>query len=124
MKVLRTFVVALVLALTWIGSAHAQWSTLTNPPPFAASTALLLTDGTVMCQGSNSTDWWQLTPDASGSYVSGTWRQLASMRDPRLYYASGVLASGLVFVAGGEYSGGNTAVELDAAELYDPVGDV
>src|ERR1041385_3082594 len=111
MKVLRTFVVALVLALTWIGSAHAQWSTLTNPPPFAASTALLLTDGTVMCQASNSTDWWLLTPDVFGNYVNGTWRQLASMRDPRLYYASAVLANGMVFVAGGEFSGSDTAVD-------------
>jgi hypothetical protein len=43
------------------------------------------------------------------------------MKNPRLYYASAVLADGQVFVAGGEYSGGNTAVDLNAAEVYDPL---
>ncbi|HLK59912.1 MAG TPA: hypothetical protein VKU00_25345 [Chthonomonadaceae bacterium] len=123
MKVLKTFVIVLVLALAWYCPAQAQWSALKNTPPIKASTALLLTDGTVMCQDLNAIDWWKLTPDSSGSYVNGTWTEIASMRNPRLYYASGVLASGLVFVAGGEFSGTTVPVELDAAELYDPVGD-
>jgi hypothetical protein len=40
-----------------------------------------------------------------------------------MYYASAVLADGRVFVAGGEYNGGSDEVELDAAEIYDPVAD-
>ena len=42
-------------------------------------------------------------PDSHGSYVDGTWTRLASMHEPRLYYASAVLPDGDVFVAGGEY---------------------
>src|SRR5260370_19040940 len=76
---------------------------LTTPPAFPASTMLLLTDGTVMCQESASTNWWRLTPDNWGDYVNGTRSQLAPMTDSRLYYASALLAHGRVFVAGGEY---------------------
>jgi hypothetical protein len=43
------------------------------------------------------------------------------MKNARLYYASGILPDGRVFVAGGEYNGGDTGVELDAAEVFDPV---
>ena len=54
------------------------WQPLTNPPAFLASTMLLLTDGTVMCQESASTNWWCLTPDIWGDYVNGTWSQLGA----------------------------------------------
>src|SRR3979490_53523 len=82
------------------------WQPLVNPPPFSASTMLLQTDGSVMCHVYFSRDWWKLTPDASGSYVKGSWTKLASMAHSRLYYASAVLNGGRGFVAGGEYSGG------------------
>ena len=95
------------------------WTPLTNQPTFPASTMLLLTDGTIMCQESGGRGWWRLTPDHNGSYINGTWSALASMAHSRLYYASAVLADGKVFVAGGEYSdaGGDT----NTAEIYDPV---
>lgn len=97
------------------------WQPLANQPPFAASTMLLLTDGTVMAQSSGARDWWKLTPDAAGDYVKGTWTQLASMAHSRLYFASAVLADGRVFVAGGEYSDGGS--EFNGVEIYDPVVD-
>ena len=95
-----------------------QWSYLAHAPTFNVSTMLLLTDGSVMCQDGGSNNWWKLVPDAFGSYVNGTWQQLASMHQTRRYYASAVLADGRVFVAGGEYSdaGGDT----NTAEIYDP----
>jgi hypothetical protein len=34
------------------------WTALTNQPTFKASTMLLLTDGTVMCQAENAISWW------------------------------------------------------------------
>jgi hypothetical protein len=85
---------------------------------------LLLSDGTVMAQGgSNSNDahWYKLTPDSTGSYVNGTWSNLASFNDGRRFYASDVLRDGRVFVAGGEYSsvGGDT----NTTEIYDPVAN-
>src|SRR5579884_358287 len=97
------------------------WIALDNPPPFNASTMLLLTDGTVMCQNQNAQEWWRLSPDSNGDYLKGTWTPLAPMRNARLFYASAVLADGRVFVAGGEYNGGGAQVELDAAEIYDPL---
>ena len=82
---------------------------------------LLQTDGSVMCHVYFSRDWWKLTPDASGSYIKGSWTKLASMAHSRLYYASAVLNDGRVFVAGGEYSdaGGDT----NDVEIYDPYLD-
>jgi hypothetical protein len=89
---------------------------------------MLLSDGTVMAQGGGSTTaskiWYQLTPDASGSYQNGTWSQLASMSLERLYYASNVLPDGRVFVEGGEYSGpGTTQNFTNKGEIYDPVAN-
>lgn len=96
-----------------------NWTPLINQPTFPASTMLLLTDGTVMCQESGGRGWWRLTPDQHGSYVNGTWSALASMAHSRLYYASAVLADGRVFVAGGEYS--DAGSDTNTAEIYDPV---
>src|SRR5262249_30224616 len=78
----------------------------------------------VMVQQENGRQWWKLTPDRFGSYVRGRWTKLRSMRLARLYYASAVLADGRVFVAGGEYNGGTAEVELDAAQVYDPLTDM
>jgi hypothetical protein len=98
------------------------WKALSQPPPFAASTMLLLTDGTVMCQEAGGVGWWRLAPDAYGSYLEGSWSRLAPMRYSRLYYASAVLADGRVLVAGGEYSSAGS--ETTAAEIYHPLLDV
>ena len=100
-----------------------SWQPLTNQPTFNASTMLLLTDGTVMCQEANGTAWWRLTPDEWGDYANGTWSPLAPMIDARLYYASAVLADGRVFVAGGEYHGGTVGVDWNRVEIYDPLAD-
>ncbi|HEX5282996.1 MAG TPA: Ig-like domain-containing protein [Bryocella sp.] len=92
--------------------AHAQWTKVSGAPN--ASTCLLLTDGTVMCQaGEQGTAWNRLTPK-NGSYANGTWTALQSLPQPSpnppgygpLYYASGVLPDGRVFVIGGEYNNG------------------
>jgi hypothetical protein len=87
---------------------------------------LLLTDGTVMVQENQTANWWRLTPDGSGSYVNGTWSQLASMPAgyaPK-YYASAVLPDGRVLVEGGEYLGtSDTIVESNLGAIYDPVAD-
>src|SRR5712691_6359651 len=70
------------------------WTALNNTLPSgdSASTMLLLSDGTVMVQGggsfSSSNQWYNLTPDSSGSYVNGTFATLNPMNLGRLYYAS------------------------------------
>jgi hypothetical protein len=108
------------------GLASAQtWQPLINQAPFNASTALLLTDGTVMVHQIESPNWYQLTPDITGSYVNGTWSQLASMSPDYgpLYYASAVLADGRVVVTGGEYNLSGSAVWTNKGAIYDPLAD-
>ncbi|MGH3616933.1 MAG: Kelch repeat-containing protein [Pseudonocardiaceae bacterium] len=97
------------------------WTALTNQPTFNASTMLLLTDGTVMCQAKGAVSWWRMTPDSTGSYVRGTWSALADMHNSRQYFASAVLRDGRVVVAGGEYS--DAGSDTDKAEIYDPVAN-
>ena len=66
-------------------------------------------------------DWWKLTPDITGSYINGTWSQMASL--PAGYvpedFASGVLDDGRVVIAGGEYNNGNFAL-TNLGAVYDP----
>ena len=101
--------------------AKARWQKLTNQPTFKTDTALLLTDGTVMVHQYSSQNWWRLTPDSSGSYLNGTWSQLASMASNYgpLYFASAVLADGRVIVEGGEYNFGSQ-VETNLGAIYNP----
>jgi hypothetical protein len=92
---------------------------------------LLLSDGTVMAQdgtppasggklGAATANWYRLTPNVGGSYVRGRWSVLAPMHTPRRNYASDVLPSGQVLVAGGEYTDAGQ-VRANTGELFDPV---
>jgi len=102
-----------------------SWQRLTTQPPFQTDTAHLLTDGTVMVHQYNSPKWWRLTPDNTGSYLNGTWTQLASMQSDfaPLYFASAVLPDGRVLVEGGEYNF-LQPVWTNKGAIYDPVTDV
>ncbi|HEX8816335.1 MAG TPA: kelch repeat-containing protein, partial [Terriglobales bacterium] len=121
MKPLRSLAVSLFLFLAWHSIAAGQsWQPLNNQPSFGASTSLLLTNGTVLVQGNNG-DYWGLTPDNTGSYVNGTWTQLASL--PPGYnpdaYASAVLRDGRVILEGGEYNNGQNDWTNQGA-IYNP----
>jgi len=101
MKLLRAVIVISAILLSGLGVVSAQtWTPLTNQPTFSASTAFILTDGRVMVQDTGAQDWWALTPDANGSYLNGTWSQLASLPAGYgpLYYASAVLPDGRLAV--------------------------
>ena len=68
----------MMLLLALFGTSLAQTLTpLVNQPPDGIVMTFQLTDGTVMAQGNNYYDWWKLTPDNTGSYVNGSWTQLA-----------------------------------------------
>ena len=89
------------------GPPTSSWTPLTNQPTFfnGASSPLLLTDGTVVVQDTGFRDWWRLTPDQTGSYVNGTWSEIASLPvgySP-LYHSSAVLPDGRLIIEGGEY---------------------
>jgi hypothetical protein len=118
------FTLSMVLLLAWsVSGQAATWTRLTFLPPDSAGTMILLTDGTVMVQGySPGNNWMRLTPNSTGSYINGTWSNLASMSIPRLYYGSNVLQSGKVWLLGGEYSGfGLPANFTNTGEMYDPL---
>ena len=95
---------------------------LKNQPPAGALVEFLLTDGTVMVQSYNQNTWYRLTPDNTGSYVNGTWKQTASLQPGYvpLYFASAVLADGRLVITGGEYNSGSFAFTNQGA-IYDPV---
>ena len=109
------------------GQASAgTWKQVVNPnPKYYSGTMLLLTDGTVMVQSTyDYVSWTKLTPDATGSYVNGTWTTLAPMTLTRKNFASIVMPDGRVLVLGGEFSGSNLsskANNTNRGEIYDPV---
>jgi hypothetical protein len=111
----------------------SPWTPLTNQPNFlinGASNPILLTDGSVLVQDAAFPDWWKLTPDKSGSYVNGTWSEVASLPATYspLYHSSAVLPDGRLIIEGGEY-----LLSLDQTQLipswtaqgsiYDPIAN-
>ena len=115
----------MVLVLLVIsGAALAQTLTaLKHQPPDGIVYTFQMTDGTVIAQGDNCSDFWKLTPDITGSYVNGTWTQVASL--PAGYApdatASAVLADGRLLLEGGEYSQCGAVFSLtNQGAIYDP----
>ncbi|MGH9713939.1 MAG: hypothetical protein ACRD5M_11645 [Candidatus Acidiferrales bacterium] len=114
-------------------AAVSSWTPLTNQPDFlldGASVPILLTDGTVLVQDAGFPDWWKLTPDQHGSYVNGTWTQIASLPATYspLYHSTAVLPDARMIIEGGEY-----LLSLDQTQLvptwtpqgaiYDPIAN-
>lgn len=126
-------ILTLALLIVCCGSMQAQWQGLTNPAPTEIGVVLLLTDGSVI--GHEEADlntnlatvnWYKLTPDINGSYVNGTWSQIASLPSTYcpLYFGSAVLPDGRAIVEGGE---DNTcsfpSSETNLGAIYDPVAN-
>jgi hypothetical protein len=108
----------------------SPWVVLPNQPPVldyidcGPGNPILLTDGTVMVQDDGCQDWWKLTPDQSGSYVNGTWTELASLPADYspLYHSSAVLPDGRVIIEGGEYNFLKPKW-TNLGAIYDPLSD-
>jgi hypothetical protein len=108
----------------------SPWTPLKNPPPFKTpGTMLLESNGAVLVHDEpdnnktgGTTAWWKLTPNSKGSYVDGTWSQIASM--PKgyspLYFGSAILPDGRMIVEGGEYIGEH-AVWSNQGAIYNPL---
>lgn len=129
MKALRMLIFAALALLAAASTASAQsWQPLTHQPSFTAGTALLLTDGTVMVHHEDPNDgyseWFKLTPDINGSYVNGTWSQMASLVSSYgpLYFGSAVLPDGRVIVEGGEQNF-SQYVWTNKGAIYDPAAN-
>jgi len=105
--------------------ASSGWQLLThNAGVGSLDNPLLLSDGTVIMQKLCTTNWYKLTPDITGSYVNGTWSQIASMPAgyAPLFFGSAVLSDGRVIAEGGEYNSCN-AVWTNLGAIYDPVAN-
>ena len=92
--------------------------------PNGAANPVLLTDGTVLVQDAGCQGWWKSTPNSGGSYVNGTWTQMASLPldySP-LYHSSAVLPDGRVIIMGAEYNFFNL-VWTNLGAIYDPVSN-
>lgn len=124
-KTLRALFTALLFASSLSFAQSLQ--PLNHQPPIQPGAAYLLTDGTILVQQYSSNNWEKLTPDQNGSYVNGTWSNVAPL--PAGYapldYAAAVLADGRLVIIGGEY---NFAVSPKMSEstlgaVYDPKSD-
>jgi hypothetical protein len=110
-------------------ASGATLEPLTHQPPayVGPNPPFLLTDGSVLIQDDSYTGFWKLTPDASGSYLNGTWTQVASIPSAWNYgpyaYSSAVLADGRVLIEGGEYNLGGPFSLTNLGAIYDPVAD-
>jgi hypothetical protein len=141
---LRIRSVQALLATTLISApflaSAGTWQALNNPPPIpeiinpsgedfgpgGAVSPLLLTDGSVLIQNAGyygeDAKVFKLTPDISGSYVNGTWTQLASKPFISSDAAQAVLPDGRVIIEGGEYSGyAYNFLLTNKGAIYDPV---
>jgi hypothetical protein len=113
------------------------WTPLVNPAPVSVGAMLLLTDGRVLvheepncsgtgCVGNSYSNWYTLTPDITGSYINGTWTEVAALPSgyEPLFFSSAVLPDGNVAIQGGEYncpSGNCTGDWQSQGALYDPL---
>jgi hypothetical protein len=126
---------ATALLATPLLASAGSWQTLNNPPPApdalagpgGAAFPMLLTDGGVIIQNNGyGADGrvFKLTPDANGSYVNGTWSELATMPYIPTYSCQAVLADGRVIIEGGEYTGPYYNFTLtNQGAIYDPIAN-
>ena len=123
-------IVASAIFSTMLHTATVHAATLVplaQQPADVVQLPFLLTDGSVMIQGSARSTWWKLTPDSSGSYHNGTWSQLASIPHEWNYapddFGSAVLADGRVLIVGGEYNEFGPFSLSNKGAIYDPLHD-
>ena len=126
----KSLIHAAAVSANSLAASSSPWQMLTNQPPVldpvdcGPGNPVLLTDGTVLLQDAGCQDWWKLTPDQFGSYVNGTWSQVASTPAgySPLYHSSAVLPDGRLIIEGGEYNF-LQSVWTNLGAIYDPVID-
>ena len=118
-----------------VSPSAAFWTKAKNLPPVSVGSMVLLTDGRVLahsepnCSGctGNYQNWYTLTPDNTGSYINGTWTQVASLPGSYapLFFGSAVLPDGKVVVQGGEYNCKPSCASdwQSLGAIYDPVAN-
>ena len=117
------------------GGATGTWTPLSNQISLfdGIGNPILLSDGSVLVQDAGYNDWYRLTPDQNGSYVNGTWTQIALAPYNPLYHSTEVLPDGRMVIEGGEYlciNFGNVTTAAciptwtNLGAIYDPVANV
>ncbi len=134
-------VLAFALAGMPVAASAGSWQPLIHQPPApeivdpatgadygpgGAAAPLLMTDGSILIHniGYRGSDGriFKLTPDENGSYVNGTWSELATMPYQEYAATQAVLPDGRVIVEGGEYSYYGLYFTLtNQGAIYDPV---
>ena len=116
MNLLQKLAIVCTVLSTVLGTALAQtWTPLVNQPGADVGAMLQLRDGRILVheeQSGNSAAWHLLTPDASGSYVNGTWSSgglLPSGYAPWFFGSQVLLDGKTVVIEGGEYNNGRQA---------------
>ncbi len=141
MQLLKIFILGAISMCTLSSLPAGTWAPLNNQPSFintgypggplagGAGFTALMTDGSILVQNSGdlvTSQIWKLTPDTFGSYLNGTWTEVASLPNFYAPYANAavVLSDGRVIVQGGEYNGTNVHFALtNVGYIYDPVAD-
>jgi hypothetical protein len=126
----------LIFISTQTSALPGSWTPVTHAPPLTGTFAglgfpHLMTDGTVIAQQYNNDIgtglMWKLTPNNAGSYINGTWSQIASLpvissaQYAPLYHASAVLPDGRLIFMGGQYNGSALQVWTNLGAIYNPV---
>jgi len=108
-------------------NAPGTWTAApVNPATGGAATFLwLLTDGSVLSNGSGLNQWVKLVPDSHGNYANGTWVTLAASPYGMGAAQEHLLPDGRFYQAGGEFiynfPAGSSANDHNAVQLYNPV---
>jgi hypothetical protein len=104
----------------------ARFTVIKNQPPVGMQMAFLMTDGTILTQTYSNNTWYRYTPDSSGNYANGTWKQTGTLQSgygPSAA-ASAVQIDGRFIMTGGEYNYPGNGYDLQLVNLgasYDPV---
>ena len=108
-------------------NAPGTWTAApVNPGTGGAATFLwLLTDGSILSNGANLSQWVKLVPDSRGNYANGTWATLAASPYGMGAAQEHILPDGRFYQAGGEFiyefPSGSSANDHNAVQLYNPV---
>jgi hypothetical protein len=135
---------ATIVAVPFLAQA-GTWRPLNNQPPMpditdpqtnaflsegGAAFPMLLTDGSVIVRNLNSQQVdangrvLKLTPDQNGSFLNGSWSEIASMPYIPTGNAQAVLVDGRVIIEGGEFTGVNLDFTLtNQGAIYDSVAN-
>lgn len=97
-----------------------------NPFNGGAGTFMwLLTDGSILSNGSDLHQWVKLVPDQNGDYARGSWVQLATSPYGLGAAQDQMLPDGRFYQAGGEFvyqwPSGSSSNDHNGVQLYDPV---